>query len=583
MQSAIYDLRKPPAFGSYPQINCLERARERLFEPTLEELGEQLDELAEEIAEQDMTRSQPPSLTMQKAVSKMISQKHHRKTKSWQLPMTHELSPDGKDIPRPQLGNRTQSVHIPNSFDKPPTGNGIPRPKMVTKSKTVYIPSIHDPLHNFDFPKPEPMQFSHSFMLQEDVAPEEFQVPIPDSYDDMQSTQFPPPSPTVAAVPPPPSPHQPLPSPNKKDAEPPRNPIAQLERQGLFKRNASLKQLFKSRSNSNIRKIFSSSSIPDSFQSSSNAASINPPVLGDMKAATANHIPAWDPDKPPLYLQEVAHLLSLLSAVAFSTLRNDLEQADSPLITFIPNAPWPHVDPDAYTADVRKDWDSTEHRSITVIRYITGWSRTKKTRTLYNAARPFRVIGGVSDAEIELLQAARGPLAKVALVSMWLQEFVVRESLAGSTGNVAPPILSRLYQYVSDGMLGYHQAHKVAYIPFPFPHAQITSLFVLIVVALLPVLMLSYVTNAPFGFVLNLFTVMSFVGLHEVAREMENPFQNVPNDIPLNNFQAQYNEALMTMFTGYHPDAFWEVVQKEKDSIPEHKNGGENRSAKLSQ
>ena len=89
------------------------------------------------------------------------------------------------------------------------------------------------------------------------------------------------------------------------------------------------------------------------------------------------------------------------------------------------------------------------------------------SRTLYNAARPFRVIGGVSDAEIEFLQAARGPLAKVALCSMWLQEFITREYMAGSTGKVAPPILSRLYQFTSDGMIGYNQARKVTYIPFP--------------------------------------------------------------------------------------------------------------------
>ena len=38
---------------------------------------------------------------------------------------------------------------------------------------------------------------------------------------------------------------------------------------------------------------------------------------------------------------------------------------------------------------------------------------------------------------------------------------------------------------------------------------------------------------------------------------MENPFVNVPNDIPLNNFQAQFNEGLMTMFYGYHPDAYY--------------------------
>jgi predicted membrane chloride channel (bestrophin family) len=276
-----------------------------------------------------------------------------------------------------------------------------------------------------------------------------------------------------------------------------------------------------------------------------------------------------DPDHPPLFLEEAAHLLSLLSAVAMSTLRNDLEEAESPLAEFRPGAPWPHVDPDAYTADVRKGWARSSN--VTILRYLCGISRTDGSRTLYNAARPFRVIGNVSDAEIELLQAARGPQAKVALCSMWLQEFISREYLSGSTGNVAPPIISRLYQFVSDGMAGYNQARKIAYIPFPFPHAQITTLFVLVIVGFIPVLMLTYLTNEAFGFVLNMCTVMCFTGLHEVARELENPFQNVPNDIPLNNFQAQFNEGLMVMFFGYHPDAYWEA-KPEEGSFPQARN-----------
>lgn len=270
--------------------------------------------------------------------------------------------------------------------------------------------------------------------------------------------------------------------------------------------------------------------------------------------------------QPPLFLQECAHLLSLLSAVAMSTLRNDIEAAESPLATFAPNAPWPHVDPDAYSADVRKDWARSTHRSWTLLRYLLGISRSEKDRTLYNAARPFRVVGGVSDAEVELLQAARGPSAKVALCSMWLQEFICREHLAGSLGAVPDPIISRLYQFTSDGMTGYNQARKVAYIPFPFPHSQIVSIFVLVTVVYIPVLMLTYVTNVSFGAVLNLLTVMCFSGLHEVARELEDPFQNVPNDIPANNFQAQFNEALMTMYMGYHPDSFWEVAQVDVDA-----------------
>lgn len=157
---------------------------------------------------------------------------------------------------------------------------------------------------------------------------------------------------------------------------------------------------------------------------------------------------------PPLFLEEVAHLLSLMSAVALSTLRNDLEEAESPLIEFFPNAPWPNVDPDDYGADVRREWTQSSYSSASLVRYIFGLSRTDAARTLYNAARPFRVIGNVSDAEIELLQAARGPLSKVALCAMWLQEFISREHLSGSTGKVGPPIISRIYQYISEGMLG---------------------------------------------------------------------------------------------------------------------------------
>jgi len=144
------------------------------------------------------------------------------------------------------------------------------------------------------------------------------------------------------------------------------------------------------------------------------------------KIRTLNHSGVWKAGDRPVFLEECAHLLSLLSAVALSTLRNDLETASTPLITFVPGEPFPHVDPDDYTADVRREWTKSTHRTVTVLRYLFGSSRTPAARTLYNAARPFRVFGGVSDAEIEMLQAARGPLAKVALCTMWVQEFISR-------------------------------------------------------------------------------------------------------------------------------------------------------------
>lgn len=106
----------------------------------------------------------------------------------------------------------------------------------------------------------------------------------------------------------------------------------------------------------------------------------------------------------------------------------------------------------------------------------------------------------------------------------------------------------------------YNQARKIAFVPFPFPHAQLTSFFVFVICFVIPVLNLSWGVYIWFAAILNFFTVLCFAGIHEVARELENPFQNTPNDLPLTTYQAQLNEALVTMYSGYHPDAFWTVA-----------------------
>jgi len=267
-------------------------------------------------------------------------------------------------------------------------------------------------------------------------------------------------------------------------------------------------------------------------------------------------------EDPSLLLQEAAHLISLLSAVSFSTLRGDIEGADIPLKFYIPGSPWPATNSDA-DSDVRRKANSFYRSSkvTRVFRFLFGISRNQAQQTIYNACREFGVLGGISDAECDLLKSARGPLAKTALCSFWLQEFISREFEHGAFGNISPPVVSRLYQFTSDGMLGYNQARKVAYVPFPFPHTQLTSLYVLLMLGFLPVLMLSYVENVIVAAIFNLMSVTVLVGLHEVSKELEEPFMNAPNDLPLNNFQAQFNEALIAMYAGYHPESWWSVAE----------------------
>lgn len=260
---------------------------------------------------------------------------------------------------------------------------------------------------------------------------------------------------------------------------------------------------------------------------------------------------------PPLFLQELAHLSSLCCAVALSTLRNDLDDAESPLDVYKPGEPWPAADPGKLPQEVLAE-AYPYGLFFRNVRYLLGVENSRSARTRYNAVRPLLVIGGVSDNEIAFLQRAKGPLAKTQLAWQWLTEFIMREHLAGSTGDVAPPIVSRIVQFLSDGMIYYNHARKIMFVPFPFPHAQLSAFFVMVMLLAVPLLMHQYTNETWLGAILTFLTVTCLAGLHEVARELENPFRNAPNDIPLCTLQAFYNEALLTMFAGYHPDHFWD-------------------------
>ncbi|KAL3777781.1 hypothetical protein HJC23_008898 [Cyclotella cryptica] len=259
---------------------------------------------------------------------------------------------------------------------------------------------------------------------------------------------------------------------------------------------------------------------------------------------------------PPLFLQELAHRASLLSAVALSTLRNDDERYESPLDIYHPGSPLPEVDPDKLPKETRKVYQS--NFLLTQIRYWSGIDRTPAQRTKYNASRPLSVIGGVSDAEIAFLQRARGPYAKTQLAWAWLSEFLVREHLAGTMGEVHSAIMSRLFQNLSDGMLSYNRARQITFVPFPFPHAQLSVFYTLLLVPVIPFLMDQFTNVRWVGSLLTYFAVTCLVGMHEVARELENPFRNVPNELPVCTMQARFNEGLVVMFSGFNPDGFWD-------------------------
>ena len=84
-------------------------------------------------------------------------------------------------------------------------------------------------------------------------------------------------------------------------------------------------------------------------------------------------------ESPSLFLQEASHLISLLSAVAFTTLRVDLQKAPAPLTEYQVGSPWPSVDPDEDNAKYQYYESSSLVKSIN---YLLGNVRTDSQRTV---------------------------------------------------------------------------------------------------------------------------------------------------------------------------------------------------------
>lgn len=99
--------------------------------------------------------------------------------------------------------------------------------------------------------------------------------------------------------------------------------------------------------------------------------------------------------------------------------------------------------------------------------------------------------------------------------------------------------------------------------PFPFPHAQLSAYYVLFSMPAVVVLMIQWTDDIIIGAMLTFLTVTCLSAIQEVARELENPFRNLPNEIPVVTIQAQYNETLLSIFAGFHPDAYWEDEAKK--------------------
>mmetsp|Transcript_37992 Transcript_37992/g.85083 ORF Transcript_37992/g.85083 Transcript_37992/m.85083 type:complete len:398 (-) Transcript_37992:245-1438(-) len=154
------------------------------------------------------------------------------------------------------------------------------------------------------------------------------------------------------------------------------------------------------------------------------------------------------------------------------------------------------------------------------------------------------ILGPISEAESSQLQHTTD---KALVISKWIAQEITYQALAGNLP-VAPPILSRVFQELSNGMLGFNQALKVGLVPFPFPFAHMLSALLVGFLIVSPLAVTSYTGNPPVAIALNFVVVMGFVSLNEISIEIENPFGDDANDLPLIEHQRDRCKSMVEVF-----------------------------------
>jgi hypothetical protein len=128
----------------------------------------------------------------------------------------------------------------------------------------------------------------------------------------------------------------------------------------------------------------------------------------------------------------------------------------------------------------------------------------------------------------------------------WIQRSIVEAEQKGLV-KIAPPILSRVFNELGNGIVYLNNARKIKDFPFPFPMAQLTIVMMIVQSVIMPFIAASTVESGFWAVTVSFVVSFSFWGIVFIALELEMPYGDDPNDLPLLFMAKQMNDSLRTM------------------------------------
>jgi len=163
-------------------------------------------------------------------------------------------------------------------------------------------------------------------------------------------------------------------------------------------------------------------------------------------------------------------------------------------------------------------------------------------------------IEGFQLEHIQFMQQAHD---RVEIVLQWTQKLIV-EANNKELVKIAPPILSRVYNQLGNGIVNLNNARKIADFPIPFPLAQMITLMLMAHWVVTCAVCATSVRTPVEGSMLAFIIVFSFQSINYIAVELEMPFGDGANDLPIKDMQEDMDASLIAL------------LDKRAQTVPTH-------------
>jgi len=132
-------------------------------------------------------------------------------------------------------------------------------------------------------------------------------------------------------------------------------------------------------------------------------------------------------------------------------------------------------------------------------------------------------------------------------VLLHMLQLVITRGLEDGIMPVPPPILSRVYQTLSRGFVNQLNAKKIADTRFPFPFSQLIALMLFVNCFTIPIMVCCLFESPLMCAIFSFLPVFGMAAMNFIGVELENPFGQDANDLPLDHFQAEMNNCLLML------------------------------------